>query len=371
MVDFSRFTAPPADSPVLPAKSDPLSAIQSLDASTWERMAHYYHNPHLRPKGHTTFIPELDEVFKWMPGYANLFTGWPGSGKSEFVRQLLLLQAIFSQKKTVLFAPEDMPKDSLYDALIHSLTGQNPDPESYNPLPWAYYERAKDFIREYFYVVIPGKTHGKTPGHILDIFEAARAKLGAHHLVLDPFNKADHGGLSAAGGWQPYLIKELGGFTDWCVESQTCLTLIAHPAKKPRPRGEAREVPEGDGVSGGQTWEDMMHYIGAVYRPHIHQVKNDPAVAFYSHKIKSHRRMGAKPGSIGDGSENPDVSISFDWKTARYTFNGVTPLSDPAVQSIYAPDLAQRPTPSPPPAPARYDPHAGLPAPDPYAPRRF
>lgn len=327
-------------------KPDPLSAIQTLDEATWNQMAAYYDNPKSRPKGATTFIPCLDAHFKWMPGYTNLFTGWPGSGKSEFVRQLLLLQAVLAQKKSLIFAPEDMPKESWYDALIFSLTGQDPDPESARPLPRAYYQRAAEFVREYFSVVVCPKGAAKTPAYILDVFEAGRAKHGFHHFVLDPWNKCDHSGMAAAGGFQPYLVNELGKLTEWCTEAQSCLTLIAHPAKKPRQRGEAREVPDSDGVSGGATWDDMMYTINAIYRPNVHKTRNDPAVAFYNHKIKSHRRLGAKPGSIGEGSENPDVLLNFDWKTARYTFDGATPLSLPAVQSIYAPELAGLPQPT-------------------------
>ena len=330
-------------------KIDPLSAIQTLDAPTWATMERYYDHPEQRPRGATTFIPALDEHFKWMPGYCNLFTGWPGSGKSEFVRQLLLLQAVFAEKKTLIFAPEDMPKESWYDALIHSLTGQDPDSEAQNALPKAYYKRAAEWVRNYFHVVVAPKGFGKTPGHILDVFEAGRAKLGIDHCVLDPWNKCDHGGLLAAGGFQPYLVKELGNFTDWSVSEQTHLTIVAHPKGQLRPRGEARAVPDSDGVSGGPTWDDMMHFIAAVYRPNVHVTRNDPAVAFYSHKIKSHRRMGSKPGSIGEGSENPDVLIAFDWRTARYSFNGVVPLDHPLVYSLYG-DMSklEPPKPSPP-----------------------
>lgn len=358
---FADFAAPlgaqGAAAPPPGPKCHPLDAVQSLDAATWETMARFYDHPDQRPRGATTFVPALDAHFKWMPGYANLWTGWPGSGKSEFVRQLLLLQAVFAEKKSLLFVPEDMPKEAFYDALVHSLTGQNPDPQAPNALPRRYYQRAAEFLREYVFVVVCPKHYGKTPGHILDVFEAARAKHGVCHFVLDPWNKCDHSGLQAAGGFQPYLVKELGAFTDWVVEAQTCLSLVAHPKGQLRPRGEARAVPDSDGVSGGQTWDDMMHCINAIYRPHVHTQRNDPAVAFYSHKIKSHRRMGAKPGSIGDGSENADVRIDFQWQTARYFFNGVSPLNDPLAQSIYC-DAGTEAQPAPaPPASANPFPH--------------
>lgn len=341
LLDKHGLTDPTAPSSA-PDQDGLLASIVGLDGPTMGQMEYYYDNPSLRPKGHTTHIPALDEHFKWMPGYTNLFTGWPGDGKSEWVRQLLLLQASYSNKKTLAFVPEDIPREAWYDALIHSLTGKNPDSSIPECLPKAYYKKAMEFVREYFFVVIPQKGQAKTPGHILDIFEAGRAKLGITHFKLDPWNKCDHSGMNAAGGFQPYLVKELGMITDWCVENQTCTTIVAHPKGQARMKGEARAVPDSDGVSGGQTWDDMMYSINAIYRPNKHQVRNDPSVAFYNHKIKNHRRMGAKPGSIGQGSENPDVNILFDWKAAQYTFNGVSPLADPFVQSIFAPELAAR-----------------------------
>lgn len=328
-------TLSPNNQPDPTPKQDPLLAIRGLDEELSARMEFYYDNPTKRPRGSTTHVDALDAHFKWMPGYTNLFTGWPGDGKSEFLRQLLLLDAVNAEEKSLCFIPEDMPEEAFYDAVIHSLTGMNPDSEVLGHLPRKYYQRARDWVREYFFVVLPPRGMGKTPGHILDIFEAARAKHGFKHYVLDPWNKCDHSGMAAAGGFQPYLVKELGAFTDWSVQNQTCLTLVAHPKGQLRPRGEARAVPDSDGVSGGQTWDDMMHTINAVYRPQKHTQRNHPAVAFYNHKIKSHRRMGAKPGSIGEGSENPDVLVNFDWQTARYTFNGSTPLDTPLVYSLY------------------------------------
>lgn len=317
-----------------PAPTDPLAGLVRLDEELQAQMLGYYDKPQTRPRGRTTHVTALDAHFKWMDGYTNLFTGWPGDGKSELLRQLLLLEAVHAEKKSVLYVPEDLPADAWYDAAVHSLTGRNPDSEVPNCLPRRWYVRAMEWVREYFFLVQPKA--GRTPAHLLDTFEAARAKLGTTHHVLDPWNKLDHAGLTGAGGWQPYLVKELGALTDWSIATGACLSIVAHPKGQLRPRGEARAVPDSDGVSGGQTWDDMMHTICAVYRPQKHLQRNHPAVAFYSHKLKRHARIGCKPGSIGEGSENPDVLIDFDWHSARYCFNGVVPLAHPLASSLYA-----------------------------------
>jgi hypothetical protein len=338
--DFAK--QPVADT----SRLDPLLSVVGLDTPTEEQMLFYYDNPHLRPRGETTHYPALDAHFKWMPGYLNVLTAWANDGKSELYRALLLPRAALDGKKSLVWAPEDMPREAYYDALIHSLTGQNPASDGYKPLPRLYYQRAMAWVREYFYVVQFAKGQGKTPGHIRDVFEAARVKLGISHFGLDPWHKADHSGMTSAGGIAPYLMRELGAFTDWSIETGSYLHIIANPKGKTRVKGEAREVPDSDMISGGMGWDDLPHTIMAGYRPQKHVCRNNPAFAIYVHKIKSQRRMGAVPGSIGDGSENPDVLVTFDSDSARYLINGSSPLSDPRIQAIYAPELAS-------PAPAR------------------
>jgi hypothetical protein len=83
----------------------------------------------------------------------------------------------------------------------------------------------------------------------------------------------------------------------------------------------------------------MAHVIGTVYRPFKHYPKNDPlfrAVAIYLHKVKSHKLVGF-PGSIGDGSERPDIGIEFSWQQARYLINGVSPLECRTAEAFYLP----------------------------------
>ncbi|MBC6988966.1 hypothetical protein [Hymenobacter sp. BT491] len=315
----------------------PLSAIQPLDDAAWALMQLQHRIG--KERGETTHIKELDPHFTWKKEYFNVFTGWPGEGKSELVRQLLLLRAVFAGKKTAIYPPEDMPANEVYDSLIHSLTGMSPDPTWQNFIPMKYYQRAMEFIREHFYVVYPQKGQGKTLEHLLSYFEAAIAKYGTEHSVIDPYNKLDHSRMNKMGGIESYAGAMLDICTSWTVDTKQSLTMTAHPKRLEGMRfGQKRPVPDGTSISGGQMWENMPHVIGAVYRPFRHERKNDPRVAIYIHKVKSNKLVGL-PGSIGEDTENPDVAIEYDWRTARYKFNGVSPLDDPLVQAIYAPEL--------------------------------
>jgi len=346
-------TGPPADT----TRPDPGGALRPLDAATWGRMQHDYH--HGRVKGETTYLPALDEHFKWMAGYCNVWTGWPGDGKTEFIYQLLLLRAVFKRKKSAIFSPENMPEEQIYDQLIHALTGQNPDRSWAGHLALNRYELAKEFVREHFIVVYPGKGMGRTPQHLLGYFEAAIAKYGVSHCLLDPWNKVDHSAMNALGGYEAYLTNVLGQLTDWTVDTKQSLTITAHPKRLDGMKyGQARPIPDGTSISGGQTWENMAHVIGTVYRPYKHLPRTDPlfrAVAIYLHKIKSHKLVGF-PGSIGEGSERSDISLNYDWQQARYLLNGVSPLACATAEGFYIP-AAER------------NAHHAVPATQPPAPR--
>lgn len=328
-----------ADGQAPPPKTDPASALLRLDEPTWSRMEHAYR--HGLPKGETTHIKELDPHFKWMPGYLNVWTGWMNDGKTEWVYQMLLLRAVLAGKKSAIYSPENMPEEHIYNQLIHSLTGQNPDRDWQNCLPLARYRIARDFIREHFIVVYPGRDQGRTPLDLLHYFEAAIAKYGVSHCLLDPWNKADHSAMNGMGGIEAYLVNTLGKLTDWTVDTKQSLTITAHPRQLPDMKhGQARPIPDSSHISGGQTWENMAHIVATYYRPWRHLGRHNPLyseVALYIHKVKSAKLVGIR-GSLGDGSEAPDIRITYRWESSRYYINGVSPLDCRAAEECYLPD---------------------------------
>lgn len=347
---------------------DPAASLLPLNEVVWGRMVEAYENG--GRKGETTHIKELDPHYKWMPGYLNVWTGWMNEGKTEWIYQLLLLRAVLSAKKSAIYSPENMPEEDIYDQLIHSLTGQNPDKETPagRRLSLARYAMARDYVREMFVVVYPGKGHGRTPQHIMEYFETAIAKHGGAeskngiaHCLTDPWNKQDHSAINTMGGIEGYLMNTLGKLTDWTAETKQSLIVNAHPRQLPdMKQGQARPIPDSSHISGGQMWENMAHTVATYYRPWKHLGRTNELysdVAIYVHKVKSHKRVGF-PGSIGDGSEAPDVRITYDYRTGRYSFNGKAPLDCLEAEECYLSDEEYR---------ERQDLRAGTPPPKPTA----
>lgn len=70
---------------------------------------------HGRAKGVTTHFPYFDRCFTILAGEMTLFTGTPGSGKSQFLRQIMVNKSYFDGWKWACFVPEDAPSDYFYD----------------------------------------------------------------------------------------------------------------------------------------------------------------------------------------------------------------------------------------------------------------
>jgi hypothetical protein len=104
--------------------------------------------------------------------------------------------------------------------------------------------------------------------------------------------------------------------------------------------GQPRPIPDSSHVAGGQAWENIPHIAATYYRPYKHLGSSNSLysdVAIYVKKVKSRKLVGVA-GSIGDGSENPDVRITYDWRTARYYINGASPLDCRQAEQFYLSD---------------------------------
>lgn len=325
---------------VLPRIPDVERALVSLDDTVWGEMAHEHH--HGQERGQSTHNYYLDPYFKWMPGYTNVITGWPGHGKSQLFFELLLNRAVFESKKSAIWPSENLPAKRFYQGLIHTLTGRPTDRNLVNALSLAEYEKAAQFIRAHIFLVDPPAGMPYTPAHLLAYFTALIERHGVEHCMLDPWNKCDHSAMTKMGGIEPYLVHTLGLCTKWSQDTKQCLVLTAHPkrAEESMGYGKTRPVPTGGTISGGQTWENMAHFVGAMHRPFDFREGSTEA-AFYSHKVKDERNV-ARRGSIGalavDGTP-PMVPIRWDAITNRYRWGHerYSPLDDPALAQLWAP----------------------------------
>lgn len=330
---------------VLPTIEDIDRAFAPLDSAMQQRMRYDYE--HGREKGQTTNNKYLDPYFKWMPGYTNVITGWPGHGKSQLYFELLLTRAVYDGKKSVLWPAENLPAQRFYEELIHTLTGRPVDRSVARCLSWDEIKRASEWIRDRIIVVDPPTGMPYTPAHLLAYFERAIAQHGGAdkeegiaHSMIDPFNKCDNTAMMKLGGPDAYAQHVLGLFTKWSQDTRQCLVVTAHPKRGEETMGygKTRPVPTGGMISGGQMWENAPHYVGAMHRP-FDWVEGSLDAVYYTHKCKNERDV-AKRGSVGAlGPDGDPVKVPVKWDpiTNRYRWGHerYSPLDDEEFRSIW------------------------------------
>lgn len=345
---------------VLPRIPNIGNALAPLDEAMSGVMHHEY--LHGVEKGQTTHNLHLDPYFKWMPGYTNIITGWGGHGKSQLFFELLLIRAVLSGKKSIVWPSENLPARRFYNSLIHILTGKPVERTFNNCLTWDEYKRAQGFIREHILAIDPPTGMPYAPADILAYFEAGIEKMGTDtaHCLYDPWNKGDHTAKfrKFGGSDDAYIGHTLGLCTKWSQDTRQCLVITAHP-KRPSEGmkyGETRPVPTGGHIAGGQQWENMAHYVGAMHRP-FHHLPGSTAAAFYCHKCKDERNVAAI-GSVGAWGRDglpPAVRIEWDQVSNRYRWGSEqsNPLDAEDIKKIWQTPKATQATllmPSSPPA---------------------
>jgi twinkle protein len=218
------------------------------------------------PSGDRTGWPSVDRHYTVVPGQLTIITGWPSSGKSEWL-DALLVHLGRQGWRVAIFSPENQPVDLHLSKLLEKLSGK---PFGHGPT-----ERlTEDELREYsdelgqlFGFIEPPEEDALTAG---DVIEAALPFLSQfpegtkRGLVIDPWNELEH--------WRPrdmtvteYVSRTLSKVRNWARKNQVHVWIVAHPAKMRREDGEL-PIPKPDMISDSQHWWNKADCAITVHR---------------------------------------------------------------------------------------------------------
>lgn len=251
--------------------------------------------------GETSYFMSLNDMFTLRPGFLYCFTGWPSSGKSEFLTQLAVLQANFKGRKVALYSPESYPVDEFIDMFIHCYLGKSTDKRFPNFCTADEYKKAIEWVDKYFYFC----DWKETPDgeKILNSFEFLR-KLGCSIFIVDPFNS-----LVTEGEERNIAIslkKNLTAFKRFAAQNKVMVWIVEHP-KTPNDTKEYDSIPGPRHLFGGTMWWNKVDVLATVHRPN-REDRNDRSVTLKTWKIKK-QELNGTPG---------EATIFFDIKTKRY-----------------------------------------------------
>lgn len=252
--------------------------------------------------GETCHIQCLNEIFTIRPGFLYAFTGWPGSGKSEFISQVAVLQAYFANRKSAIYSPESYPVEEFIDTIIHCYLGKTTDKRFPNVCSQTEYSDGIKWVDNNFFFC----DWAETPdcAAVLSAFDYLRVTEGAQIFIVDPFNSliAEGEDRNIALG----LKRNLTAFKRFAAQNKVVVILVEHP-KTPSDTKEYDQIPGPRHMFGGTMWWNKVDVLATIHRPNRDD-HFDTSVIFKSWKIKK-QELNGRPG---------EKTIHFDVKSRRY-----------------------------------------------------
>ena len=231
---------------VLEAPPIPLHGLNSIEHYAEEFQQLYDQG---KPRGVSTGISSVDDLFTLQTGYLNIVTGYPGDGKSAFIDQLIVNVGKNYGWKTCYCSFEKPPSlhaVQLAQILINKSFFESDKSER---MTQEEKDHAHDWISEH--ILFQDYMDGGLPTieAILEKASASIMRYGTRILVIDPFNfiHSDHKGLESD------MVSDLLTKVQlWCKQHDSLCFFIAHPTK-PAERGK-KNVVTGVDIAKSMAW---------------------------------------------------------------------------------------------------------------------
>lgn len=251
-------------------------------------------------KGVSTGFEEMDELMTIDKGYLSVVSGYPSSGKSEYLDAILDNCAILHGWKTLYYSPENFPIHVHLRKHVERLAGS-----SLYDLTEKQLDDAITFCKNHFKWMYPENDF--TLDGLLKLAAIAYEEEPFDCLVIDPWNEVDHSNQSGSRDDQ-YIGKCLTKLRRFIREHNIHAFVVAHPvnpSKQEREENGNYKQPTLNEISGGATWRAKCDYGWVAHR---HPMENVCKIIVQKIKYKDMGQVG---------------SVEFDYDRASGRFKHV------------------------------------------------
>lgn len=225
----------------------PLSGVYGAE-SYRETVKEIYDKGHGR--GTSTGIESIDNLFTVAEGQLSIVTGLPGSGKSEFIDQIMINLAKNHSWKFAVCSFENPP--AMHIAKLLEKTTSKP---FYSGLAARMSDDEMDegigFIDKHFVFLESKDGAMATIDSIIDRTRQAVMRLGVRGLVIDPYNYIDMGSDESEHTQISYMLSKIVSFAK---AHGIHVWFVAHPQKMYARDDGSYAVPKGMNISGSAAW---------------------------------------------------------------------------------------------------------------------
>ncbi len=241
----------------------------------------------------STGYPSLDPYIRFAKRYLAIITGYPSSGKSEWLDGALVNLSLSHQWKILYFSPENFPiqehvaklAEKLVGKPVRQFTAQNE-------------KTALDFLNMHFAWI---DLEYPTIDEIFAWAQQRKETLGLDCLVIDPWNGIRHerSGLRE----DEYLMEVLTRLLNFARRENVFLAIVAHPKNPSKDKdGKFPDCTLYD-ISGGAMWRNKADYGIVIHRPNMAIHRLEVGVSKLKQKWM---------GSVGR------IPLDYDQKSGRF-----------------------------------------------------
>jgi twinkle protein len=255
-------------------------------------------------RGDSTGWQCVDDFYTVTPGLLTIVTGWPGSGKSEWV-DALALNLIRQDWRFAVYSPENRPIQLHASKLVEKWIGKPFREGPTARMDHREVDEAAEEIGNAFGWLDPPSVDNLQVRDITELADIHFADVPGEYkrgLIIDPWNELDHARAKEITETE-YISQALSWLRNWARTTQTHVWLVAHPAKQRRENGEL-PVPRPDMIAGSQHFWNKADNAVTVYRDYA---RDDGQIDIHVQKVRFKH-----VGRIGV------TSLTYDRVTGRY-----------------------------------------------------
>jgi len=244
----------------------------------------------------------FDNHYTMMLGTCTDWTGFPRSGKTQVLMELLLNTSMWYGWKHLVYFPDVGSNVEIIADLLHKKTGKTFNPEYENVITDEEIEIELKWVTDHFLVLTKTDVKGKlTPFEFWDYAVEIKKTKGLQTASIDSWKDMNHP-YDKYGGYATYLEVVLPYRNQIAEDNDLHLHTIIHP-KLTEKEGGKRQPPTPYDLKGGSEWFNSGKCMITVHRDDV----TDTRAEIIFHKMK--------PRSVGNVG---NIELHFDVKTLTY-----------------------------------------------------
>jgi hypothetical protein len=246
----------------------------------------YKHRDNYNKKGKYLGFEQLHKHYSMSLGNCTDWTGYPMSGKTQVLMELLVNTSKYYGWKHLIYFPDVGNNVEIVADLIHKKTGKSFNPLSNNVITDIEITHAMEWVLNHFKIVTRQEIKGRlTPVDFWEWAVKIRTEEELHTASIDSWKDMSHD-YEKYGGYAQYLEYVLPLRNHLAEENMLHFHTIIHPKLTEKENGK-RPAPTPYDLKGGSEWFNSGKCMITVHRPDI----NTNLAEVFFNKIKP-RAMG-------------------------------------------------------------------------------